>query len=153
MGNRTPKQIIKEHSYLDTFDKNKWVLSDFHTLKVIGTGMSSNVLLCINKKNEKLYVLKQCPKSNVLEKKLVVNVHREKELLIEINKGSNFFPKLYNTFQDQYYIYFLQEFIRGGELLTWINSFEKFDLVLIQTLAAEIILALYDLHKKKYLLP
>ena len=68
-----------------------------------------------SKKNgKKVYALKILGKNQLVQHKQVQNVINEKKIL-QMAKHP-FILNMYNTFQDRDCLYFLLEFIRGGEV-------------------------------------
>eukprot|EP00511_Aplanochytrium_stocchinoi_P010338 CAMPEP_0204865970 /NCGR_PEP_ID=MMETSP1348-20121228/15349_1 /ASSEMBLY_ACC=CAM_ASM_000700 /TAXON_ID=215587 /ORGANISM="Aplanochytrium stocchinoi, Strain GSBS06" /LENGTH=775 /DNA_ID=CAMNT_0052017635 /DNA_START=77 /DNA_END=2404 /DNA_ORIENTATION=+ len=91
-----------------------FLLSDLEVLDIIGTGRFGTVRVVEHKVLKTTYALKAVPKSVVVKTKQQKHVVNEKDILQICN--SPFIVKLYKTFKDNDCIYFLTEFIQGGEL-------------------------------------
>lgn len=117
---------------------------------IIGTGIYG-IVKRVNPKihPNKYFALKVIHKSKVnneASKKCIIN---ERNILISINHP--FILKLLRTYQDQLYIYFLEEYAEAGDLRTLLSSYQdhKFSLDLATFFIANLILALEYLHFNK----
>lgn len=75
-------------------------------------------------------------------------VTREKVVLQLVSGCTNYFVKLYCTFQDPERLYFVLTYAKNGELLKYINRRNHFNLACTKYYTAELILALETLHSK-----
>jgi len=64
------------------------------------------------------------------------------------NINNEFLVKCYYSFSDNEYIYFVMEYLNGGDLSFFFNSFKTLKEEVVKTYAAEIILACEYLHSK-----
>jgi protein kinase A len=96
-----------------------WKLSDFEIKKTIGEGLIGKVSVVYSNNNKNYYVLKECKKKVIIEQLQVEHVQNERNLLLECSHYCYYFPILYRTYQDTNSIYFLMEYVQGGELFTW----------------------------------
>ena len=71
-------------------------------------------------------------------------VEKEKTILNNIN--NDFVVKCYYSFSDRDYIFFVMEFLNGGDLSNFFNYYETLSENEVKYYAAEIILALEYLH-------
>lgn len=71
-------------------------------------------------------------------------VEKEKTILNNIN--NDFVVKCYYSFSDRDYIFFVMEFLNGGDLSNFFNYYERLSENEVKYYAAEIILALEYLH-------
>ena len=97
-------------------------LEDFEVIKNIGEGNFSSIKLVEHKSTRKRYALK------IVEKAKVQRAHKEGDILAEkhcLTKliNSKYCVKLVTTFKDDFWLYFLLEYIDGGELWEYIRCY------------------------------
>ena len=142
--------LVNSVHFIDKNDKkeNKVIsLEDFEVLKLIGKGSFAKVYLVRNKSNQKLYSMKKLEKPFLKKNKQEQHIIIERILLSKMNNP--FLVKLYCCFQDQEHLYFIMEFIQGGELFFHLHRETRFDDEKTSFYIAELILALNFLHKNK----
>ena len=121
--------------------------SDFEKLYVLGKGGYSTVYLVRKKDNKKLYSMKTLKKSFIKSNNQINQTLSEKRILSKIN--SPFIVKLFYSFQDKEYLYFLLEFIQGGDLFFHLNKNKHLSEKTTIFYSAQIVLALEYLHSNK----
>ncbi|KAF0990180.1 hypothetical protein HZS_5948 [Henneguya salminicola] len=90
-------------------------LDELHTVKTLDTDNFYRTELVVPKIDPRIsYALKQMKKKNIVAMNLQDRVMEEKRLLTETS--SNFIVKLFKTFRDRKYVYFLMEACLGGNL-------------------------------------
>ena len=72
--------------------------------------------------------------------------HTTNEKLIKEKLTHLFIGNMFECFQDGNNLYFLMEFIQGGELFTYLGNLERFPNHLARFYAAEVFIALEYLH-------
>lgn len=122
-------------------------LDDFICKKILGKGSFGKVFLVEKKDDKKLYAMKSLRKDVILENDQVESTKLEKEILLKAKHP--FFVKMSYIFQTDQKIYFVMNFIRGGELFTHLQSEKRFKEERARFYAAQIISAIGYLHKKK----
>lgn len=122
-------------------------LDDFICKKILGKGSFGKVFLVEKKDDHKLYAMKSLRKDVILENDQVESTKLEKEILLKANHP--FFVKMAYIFQTDQKIYFVMNFIRGGELFTHLQNEKRFKEERAKFYAAQIISAIGYLHKKK----
>ena len=128
-------------------DKKVISLNDFDVLKLIGKGSYARVYLVRNKSNQKIYSMKKLNKPFIKRKKEEKHIINERILLSKINYP--FLVKLFCCFQDQEHLYFIMEFIQGGELFFHLHRELRFDDEKTRFYIAELILVINFLHNNK----
>ncbi|TNV79205.1 hypothetical protein FGO68_gene13766 [Halteria grandinella] len=118
---------------------------DFFILKVIGRGSFGKVYLVKKKDNDKLYAMKTLKKDQQLLAAQYASTKAEREILEKINHP--FIVKLHFAFQTPQKLYFVMDFLNGGELFYHLKREGRFTESRTQFYAAEILLALECLHK------
>eukprot|EP01087_Luapelamoeba_hula_P022625 TRINITY_DN815_c2_g1_i8.p1 TRINITY_DN815_c2_g1~~TRINITY_DN815_c2_g1_i8.p1 ORF type:complete len:484 (+),score=80.44 TRINITY_DN815_c2_g1_i8:217-1668(+) len=121
-----------------------YTLDQFVVLQALGVGSYASVRLCQEKATGHYYCVKILSKAKVRSDNQVLHVRNEKEILQWINNP--FIMKLYATFQDQNNLYFLLEYVAGGELFTHIKMRGRLTESAARFYAAEIIQAIKYLH-------
>ena len=143
--------VINSEHFLDERDvdegKKLISLQNFEILKLIGKGSFAKVYLVRNKHNQKLYSMKKLDKPFIKRNQQEQHIINERMLLSKVNYP--FLVKLYCAFQDQEHLYFVMEFIQGGELFFHLHREIRFDDEKTRFYIAELILALNFLHKNK----
>ena len=124
-------------------------LEDFNFLAVLGKGNFGKVMLAEAKKNRQLYAIKVLKKEFIVENDEVESTRSEKRVFLVANKDRHpFLLNLHSCFQTETRIYFVMEYISGGDLMLQIQR-ESFKPRRAQFYAAEILLALKYLHENK----
>ena len=158
MGCCCKKKTINERIFVSTehfIDKNhkgkendnSINFNDFEIIKLLGKGSYAKVYLVKNKNNQKIYSMKKLKKSFVKVKRQEQYIINERIMLSKMDNP--FLVKLYCCFQDNANLYFIMEFIQGGELFFHLRRETRFDDEKTRFYVAEIILALDFLHKNK----
>ena len=143
--------VVHSEHFIDNKDieegKKLISLSDFDIMKLIGKGSFAKVYLVRNRFNNKIYSMKKLNKPFIKKNRQEQNIINERILLSKMNYP--FLVKLYCCFQDKEYLYFIMEFIQGGELFFHLHREIRFDDEKTRFYIAELILALNFLHKNK----
>ena len=140
---------IKRYKSLPTrkTKKTKVKLEDFNIIRLIGIGSYGKVYVATKDSIDKLYAIKVLNKNKINTKVLKKSINTERTLLANINHP--FIMKLDYAFQTKQSLYFITQFMYGGELNYHIyaekNSY--FSEEKTKFYAAEIILGLEHLHE------
>ena len=119
-------------------------INSFTYLKVLGRGSFGKVLLSEEKRTGRIFAIKALKKSVVCEDDDVECVLNEKKVLALEHP---FLVSLFGCFQTQDRLFFVMEFVSGGDLMFQIQRSRKFSEQRSKYYGAEIILALNFLHK------
>lgn len=108
-----------------SFVEEKYSLDDFHFLCVLGKGNFGKVMLSEEKKTGNLYAIKILKKQFILENDEVESVNSEKRIFITANESRHpFLVGLHSCFQTETRVYFVMEYVNGGDLMWHIQNRE-----------------------------
>lgn len=125
----------------------QYQLEDFDLKRVIGRGSYAKVLLVELKKTKRPYAMKVIKKELVTEDDDIDWVQTEKHVF-EIATGCEFLVGLHSCFQTQSKLFFVIEFVSGGDLMFHMQRQRRLPEEHARFYAAEISLALNYLHEK-----
>jgi protein kinase A len=128
-------------------DKEKIKLSDFEILETLGTGSFGRVRLGRHKKSKKIYAIKMLKKCEIIRLKQVDHIHSEYQILNKLNHP--FIVEFKGALTtDPKYLYFILEFVQGGELFTILRTAGSFTEEQSKFYAAHIVTIFEYLHGK-----
>jgi serine/threonine protein kinase len=116
-------------------------------INIIGKGTFGKVYLVQNKHTKQLYAMKSIRKDIVLEHDSLENLHLEKTILNQVNHP--FIISMEFVFIKSLRIYFIMDFIQGGELFKHLSEQRRFSEERAKFYAAQIAMALGYLHSAK----
>lgn len=134
----------KESNYIRR-SRAKMDKSMFTHLKRIGVGAFGEVALVRKQGTHQLYAMKTLSKQDVLKRNQVAHVKAERDILAEAD--NEWVVKLYYSFQDAQNLYFVMDFIPGGDLMSLLIRRGVFEEPLACFYVAELVLALESVHK------
>jgi serine/threonine protein kinase len=127
--------------------KMKIKVKDFEKLKTVGLGSYGRVRLCRQKKTGEIFVMKILKKNEIIKQKQVDHVYSEFNILSTLKHP--FIVQLVGfNFEDPKYIYFVLEYIQGGELFTLLRTKGTFPVPQTKFYIAHIITIFEYLHSK-----
>jgi len=98
------------------------------------------------KDTQKVYAMKQLDKNDIKDRDEVEHTKTERSVLSHVEHP--FLPVLHYSFQSSKYLYFVMDFINGGEVFHHLSKERRFDENRAKFYAAEILLGLSYLHDK-----
>ncbi|GFS38010.1 putative protein kinase C delta type homolog [Nephila pilipes] len=125
----------------------KYGIDDFVFLKLLGKGSYGKVLLAELKDHNMYFAIKCLKKDVVLEDDDVESTMIERRVLA-LGTQHPYMCKLYCTFQTKSYLFFVMEYLNGGDLMFHIQEGRQFDIKRAMFYGAEIVSALKFLHKR-----
>lgn len=122
-------------------------LDHFNFLAVLGKGNFGKVMLAETKQSKQLYAIKVLKKEFIIENDEVESTRSEKRVFLIANKERHpFLLNLHACFQTETRVYFVMEYISGGDLMLHIQR-GQFGTKRAQFYAAEVCLALKYFHE------
>jgi len=119
-------------------------LEDFQILSVIGRGSFGKVVQVRKKDTKKIYAMKVLNKKSIIEKQEVDHTRAEQNILQKLCHP--FLVNLNYSFQTIDKLYFIMDYINGGELFFHLQNEKKFTEDRVRFYAAEIACGLEYLH-------
>ena len=126
---------------------------DFQQIRKLGAGYIGNVWLVkkVDSFSDKpnLFAMKKLLKSQVFQQNHMAHVMAERDILAEAD--NQWIVKLYYSFQDEKYLYFILEYIPGGDMMNLLCTQNVFPEDWARFYIAEISLALQFVHNMNYI--
>ncbi|KAJ3272558.1 camp-dependent protein kinase catalytic subunit [Terramyces sp. JEL0728] len=117
---------------------------DFNIEKTLGTGSFGRVHLVKYKEANKYYAMKVLRKADIVKMRQVEHTINEKRILEKLE--APFLVHMLTAFQDNANVYFVLEYVQGGELFTFLRKSSRFPNHVAKFYAAEVTLAFENLH-------
>lgn len=122
-------------------------LEDFEIVRIVGKGTFGKVFQVKHTKTGKIYAMKCIRKDVVLENEQMDSLKLEKDILYNIDHP--FIVGMEYVFQNSVRIFFLMDFIEGGELFRHLVKVRRFPEEQARFMIAQVAIALGHLHEQK----
>eukprot|EP00754_Rhynchopus_humris_P031639 Rhum_TRINITY_DN15351_c2_g2::Rhum_TRINITY_DN15351_c2_g2_i1::g.152297::m.152297/K04345/PKA; protein kinase A len=121
-------------------------LEDLQLRETLGTGTFGRVRLVKHVHEKQFFAMKILKKQEIIRMKQVDHILTEAAILSDVSFP--FIVKLYRRYMDDSKLYFLLEFVPGGELFTHHRKAGKFPNDVSKFYSAEVLLTFEYLHSK-----
>ncbi|XP_060575338.1 serine/threonine-protein kinase LATS2-like isoform X1 [Ruditapes philippinarum] len=138
----------KESNYI-RMKRSKMNKDMFERITTLGVGAFGEVHLVRKKDVMQLYAMKTLRKMDVYKRNQVAHVKAERDILAEAD--NEWVVKLYYSFQDRDNLYFVMDYIPGGDLMGLLIKFGIFEEPLARFYIAELVLAIESVHKMGFI--
>ena len=124
--------------------RKKMTIREFEPLTIIGRGAFGEVRVCRQKNTGDIVAIKKMRKEDMLNKNQLMHVRTEREIM---TSSSEWIVNLRYSFQDEYYLYLVMDFLPGGDLMNLLMKKEILTEEEARFYTAEMILAVDSVHK------
>lgn len=139
---------IRMEMRFETTDQKQVGPDDFQILNLIGKGTFGQVYQVKKKDTERIYAMKVLSKKVIIQKKEVAHTLGERNILVRTAMTmSPFIVGLKFSFQTPTDLYFVTDYMSGGELFWHLQKEGRFQEARAKFYIAELILALQHLHE------
>ncbi|XP_063773586.1 serine/threonine-protein kinase LATS1 isoform X2 [Pseudophryne corroboree] len=138
----------KESNYI-RLKRAKMDKSMFVKIKTLGIGAFGEVCLARKTDTNALYAMKTLRKKDVLLRNQVAHVKAERDILAEAD--NEWVVRLYYSFQDKDNLYFVMDYIPGGDMMSLLIRKEVFPEDLAQFYIGELTCAVESVHKMGFI--
>ncbi|KAK4337032.1 hypothetical protein RND71_043380 [Anisodus tanguticus] len=121
----------------------------FERLKTLGVGAFGEVCLVTKTDTNQLYAMKTLRKTDILKRNQFAHVKAERDILAEAD--NEWVVKLYYSFQDEKNLYFVMDYIPGGDLMALLIKVGIFEESLAKFYIGELVLAVESVHKMGFI--
>ncbi|XP_004854924.1 serine/threonine-protein kinase LATS2 isoform X2 [Heterocephalus glaber] len=143
------KILYQKESNYNRLKRAKMDKSMFVKIKTLGIGAFGEVCLACKVDTHALYAMKTLRKKDVLDRNQVAHVKAERDILAEAD--NEWVVKLYYSFQDKDSLYFVMDYIPGGDMMSLLIRMEVFPEHLARFYIAELTLAIESVHKMGFI--
>ncbi|KAI8907599.1 kinase-like domain-containing protein [Powellomyces hirtus] len=128
--------------------REKITVADFDTIRTLGHGAFGLVRLVRHRGSKEVFAMKILRKADTIKRNQESHVRAERDLLSDAAaESANWVVRLVYTFQDAEYLYFVMEYMPGGDLLSLLIKLDVFEEEFAKHYVAEMILAIEEVHK------
>eukprot|EP00842_Homolaphlyctis_polyrhiza_P002432 jgi/Hompol1/318/HPOL_002902-RA len=123
-------------------------LDDFHFVSVLGRGAFGKVMLATEKNTNQLYAIKALKKEFIIQNDDVKSTKLEKSIFQAASAEHHpFMVNLHSSFHTDTRVYFVMEYVSGGDLMCHIQEKKRFSQGRTRFYACEVLLALQYFHQ------
>ncbi|KAJ3413318.1 Serine/threonine kinase [Chytridiales sp. JEL 0842] len=123
-------------------------IDDFHFECVLGRGAFGKVMLAKEKQTGNYYAIKALKKEFIIQNDDVKSAKLEKRIFQIASQAHHpFLLNIHSAFQSESRIYFVMEYVSGGDLMCHIQEKKRFSQIRTKFYACEVLLALEYFHK------
>ena len=142
------KSIFKKINNYNRLLRQKLTEKRFEIITDIGQGSLGNVYLVRDKLNNKIYAMKKLNIPAIIRNSQIFHIKIERDIL-SMNSDNIWQTKLFYSFIEGDYLYYIIEHCPGGDLLSYFDMKDYLTEEEARFYIAEIILGVESLHKNK----
>jgi len=139
----TMREATKKKTAIED-PEEKVTVADFELLNLVGKGSFGKVIQVRKINTGEIFAMKVLSKKHILEHNEVEHTRSEKNILMKLQHP--FLVGLNYSFQTDDKLYFILDYVNGGELFYHLQREKRFTEDRVRYYAAEIVLALEYLH-------
>ncbi|TDH06568.1 hypothetical protein EPR50_G00114860 [Perca flavescens] len=143
------KMLNQKESNYNRLRRAKMDKSMFVKIKTLGIGAFGEVCLTRKVDTGALYAMKTLRKKDVLNRNQVAHVKAERDILAEAD--NEWVVRLYYSFQDRDSLYFVMDYIPGGDMMSLLIRMGVFAEPLARFYVAELTLAIESVHRMGFI--
>ncbi|KAL0963582.1 hypothetical protein UPYG_G00308230 [Umbra pygmaea] len=143
------KMLNQKESNYNRLRRAKMDKAMFVKIKTLGIGAFGEVCLTRKVDTGALYAMKTLRKKDVLNRNQVAHVKAERDILAEAD--NEWVVRLYYSFQDRDSLYFVMDYIPGGDMMSLLIRMGVFPEPLARFYVAELTLAIESVHKMGFI--
>ncbi|NXO47081.1 LATS1 kinase, partial [Aramus guarauna] len=143
------KMLCQKESNYIRLRRAKMDKSMFVKIKTLGVGAFGEVCLARKVDTNALYATKTLRKKDVLLRNQVAHVKAERDILAEAD--NEWVVRLYYSFQDKDNLYFVMDYIPGGDMMSLLIRMGVFPENLARFYTAELTCAVESVHKMGFI--
>jgi len=140
LGGYTPPSFVKSRVGAPAVASK----DDFTLLRMLGKGAFAKVYQVRLRATGEIFAMKVLSKAGLAEQNEVEHTMGERSILLQVDHP--FVVSMFYAFQSVSKLFFILEYVPGGELFTLLQKSKRFSLDQARLYAAEIVLALEYLH-------
>ena len=131
--------------YSGSSERDKLTLEEFQLISMVGRGSFGKVYLAYLPATQRYYALKSIRKDMILDKNSIQNIDLERLIMLQVDHP--FIVNMQFVFQRTCRVYFVLDYVHGGELFQYMRQIRRFDEPAVVFYASQIALALSHLHQ------
>eukprot|EP01120_Amphizonella_sp_Union-15-10_P007869 TRINITY_DN2715_c0_g1_i2.p1 TRINITY_DN2715_c0_g1~~TRINITY_DN2715_c0_g1_i2.p1 ORF type:complete len:231 (+),score=50.84 TRINITY_DN2715_c0_g1_i2:28-693(+) len=143
------KEFRDKQTALMRETRQKISIEDFESVALIGRGAFGEVRLVKKKDSKDLFAMKIMNKEFMIDKNQLAHARAERDAMVEHNYSG--IVSLYFSFQDEDFLYFVMEFLPGGDLMNLLIREDTLSEDATRFYMAELILSVQHVHDHGYI--
>ncbi|CDF40779.1 Serine/threonine protein kinase Nuclear [Chondrus crispus] len=139
------EQFMRELEYIRR-KRNPMSIAHYEIIRKIGQGSFGEVFLVRHRGDRRLYAMKKLQKRDMIYKRQVHHVWLERFVLASVGEHP-LVVKMHYSFQDEHHLYFIMEYLHGGDMMTMFIRKEFLPEDWARFYIAELVVAIDALHR------
>lgn len=139
------EQFMRELEYIRR-KRHPMSMAHYDIIRKIGQGSFGEVFLVRHRGDRQLYAMKKLQKKDMIYKRQVNHVWLERFVLASVGEHP-LVVKMHYSFQDQDHLYFIMEYLHGGDMMTMLIRKDYLPEDWARFYIAELVVAIDALHR------